>query len=288
MLYKAALVLEGGALRGQYTAGVVDSFLADGIEFESVIGVSAGALCGANFVSKQFGRVTHVNTGYRHRRDYISMTRMLKKESIINLDFLFNDHGWDWHQFDERAYQRSASNFTIVATALSNGQTVTFEKPTGDDLITALKASSSIPFIGDPQKTSKGECLDGGVSDSIPYDLAIKQGFEKMVIVRTRDAKFRKKRTSRLEKMMYHRVYKDYPAFAEVGINRPLVYNKQVAGVNQLVKDGRAICICPKKKVKVSRLEYNTKKLTDLYLEGRRDGDAEVKHIRRFLADTAH
>lgn len=75
------------------------------------------------------------------------MTRMLKKESIINLDFLFADHGWDWHQFDERAYQRSASNFIIVATSLATGKAVTFEKPTGDDLITALKASSSIPLL---------------------------------------------------------------------------------------------------------------------------------------------
>lgn len=158
-----------------------------------MIGVSAGALCGANFVSKQFGRVTNVNTGYRHRRDYISMTRMFKKESIINLDFLFADHGWDWHQFDERAYQRSASNFIIVSTSLATGKAVTFAKPTGEDLITALKASSSIPFIGDPQKTSKGECLDGGVADSIPYDLALQQGFDKMIIVRTRDASFRKK-----------------------------------------------------------------------------------------------
>lgn len=288
MLYKAALVLEGGALRGQYTAGVVDSFLANGIEFDSVIGVSAGALCGANFVSKQFGRVTYVNTSYRHRRDYISMTRMLKKESVINLDFLFTDHGWDWHQFDERAYQRSASNFTIVATSLATGQAVTFDKPTGDDLITALKASSSIPFIGDPQKTSKGKCLDGGVADSIPYDIALKQGFDKMVIVRTQDAKFRKKPSSRFEKMMYRRVYKDYPAFVQTGINRPIVYNQQVTEVDKLVKQGKAFCICPAHKVKVSRLEHNTKKLTALYMEGRRDGDAQTKAVRQYLAEKTY
>lgn len=275
-------------MRGQYTAGVVDSFLANGIEFDCVIGVSAGALCGANFVSKQFGRVTNVNTGYRHRRDYISMTRMLKKESIINLDFLFADHGWDWHQFDERAYQRSASNFIIVATSLATGKAVTFEKPTGDDLITALKASSSIPFIGDPQKTSKGECLDGGVADSIPYDLAVKAGFDKMVIVRTRDVNFRKKPSYHFEKMMYRRVYKDYPAFIQTGINRPLVYNQQVSGVNDLVDSGKALCIAPQHPVKVSRLEHNTKKLTALYLQGRKDGDSQTAAIRQFLADKAY
>ena len=116
MLYHAALVLEGGAMRGQYSTGITDAFLKHHLEFESVIGVSAGALCGAQFVSKQYGRMVHVNTTYRHNADYISMRRLLKKKEVLNLDFLFEDHGWDWHNFDERAYERSASHFTIVAT----------------------------------------------------------------------------------------------------------------------------------------------------------------------------
>lgn len=140
MLYNAALVLEGGAMRGQYSTGVTDTFLKHHVEFKSVIGVSAGALCGANFVSKQYGRMADVNTHYRHDRNYISPLRLLKREEILNLDFLFEDHGWDWHNFDERAYQRSASDFTIVATALETGKAVTFTNATGEEFITDLKA----------------------------------------------------------------------------------------------------------------------------------------------------
>ena len=150
MLYNAALVLEGGAMRGQYSTGVTDTFLKHHVEFKSVIGVSAGALCGANFVSKQYGRMADVNTHYRHDRNYISPLRLLKREEILNLDFLFEDHGWDWHNFDERAYQRSASDFTIVATALETGQAVTFTNATGEEFITDLKASSSMPFVSEP------------------------------------------------------------------------------------------------------------------------------------------
>ena len=93
MLYNAALVLEGGAFRGQYTAGIVDTFLAHHIEFRSVIGVSAGSLCGVNFVSKQYGRAANININHRHDRQYISMARVFKKQ-IINLDYLFEDHGY--------------------------------------------------------------------------------------------------------------------------------------------------------------------------------------------------
>jgi predicted patatin/cPLA2 family phospholipase len=109
-----------------------------------------------------------------------------------------------------------------------------------------------------------------------------------MIIVRTRDASFRKKPSSHFEKMTYRRVYKDYPAFIQTGINRPLVYNQQVSGVADLVRDGNALCIAPQQPVKVSRLEYNTKKLTTLYLQGRKDGQSQTKAIRKFLADKAY
>ncbi len=103
MLYDAALVLEGGAMRGQYSTGITDTLLAHHIEFKSVIGVSAGALCGAQYVSKQYGRMVRVNNNYRKDKEYISLLHMLKRQDILNLDFLFEDHGWDWNNFDERA-----------------------------------------------------------------------------------------------------------------------------------------------------------------------------------------
>jgi predicted acylesterase/phospholipase RssA len=101
MLYNAALVLEGGAMRGQYTAGVLDFFMQQGIQFKTVIGVSAGALSGTNYISHQPGRTNAVNVHHRMDRNYISLRRALRRQDIINLDYLFESHGGDWEDFDE-------------------------------------------------------------------------------------------------------------------------------------------------------------------------------------------
>lgn len=282
MLYNAALVLEGGAFRGQYTAGIIDTFLAHHIEFRSVIGVSAGSLNGVNFVSKQYGRAANININHRHDRHYISMTRVFRKE-IINLDYLFEDHGYSWENFNERAYKRSASHFTAVATALRTGKAVLFTDPTGDQLTQALKASSSMPFLSNPQETSQGPCLDGGIADSIPYDVAQQQGYDKIVIVRTRDTKYRKNPSSRAVRELYHRIYKDYPQFAQAGIDRPLVYNHQVATINQLANEGRVYNIAPKSPIKIKRVEGNIKKIRKLYERGKKEGEEYLPGLIRYL-----
>lgn len=129
MYYNAALVLEGGAMRGLYTSGVLDTFLEHDIQFDCVIGVSAGSLNGANFVSKQYQRTYNVNVKYRKDHDYISLARPFKHESIINLDFLFDDHGLDWHNFDNKAYLKSETDFIVVATSLESGKAVTLRNP---------------------------------------------------------------------------------------------------------------------------------------------------------------
>lgn len=282
MLYNAALVLEGGAFRGQYTAGIVDTFLAHHIEFRSVIGVSAGSLNGVNFVSKQYGRAANININHRYDRKYISMTRIFKKE-IINLDYLFEDHGYSWQNFNEQAYKRSASHFTAVATSLNTGKAVTFTDPIGKELTTALKASSSMPFLSEPQETSQGPCLDGGIADSIPYDIAQSQGYDKIVVVRTRDVKYRKKPSSRTVKELYHKLYKDYPEFAEAGIQRPVVYNHQVAEINRLANQGVLYNIAPKTPIKIKRIEGNVKKIRKLYERGKKEGEAYLPGLIRYL-----
>ncbi len=283
MLYNAALVLEGGALRGQYSAGVVDTFLAHHIEFQSVIGVSAGALCGANFVSKQYGRVTSINTGYRHNSDYISIRHLLRKKSIIDLDYLFKDHGLQWSNFDERAYHRSATNFSIVATSLATGQAAVFTNPGGKDLQDALIASSSMPFMAEPRQTTQGLCLDGGVADSIPVDIAQKQGFDKIVVVRTRDINYRKKKTSSAVAKMYQHLYRQYPEFIQAGINRPEMYNHQVVTINKMHQRGELFCIAPQTPVTIKRLEGNVKKLDALYEQGQREAHRILPHLITYL-----
>lgn len=248
-----------------------------------MIGVSAGSLCGANFVSKQYGRPATINIHHRHDRDYISFTHLLHRRSIINLDYLFEDHGWQWHNFNDQAYQRSASHFTAVATRLTDGKAVTFTDPVGDELTRVLKASSSMPIISKPQRTSKGLCLDGGVADSIPYDIAQQQGYKKIVIVRTRDINYHKKPASRSLTQLLHRYYPDYPLFVKAVINRPTVYNQQVDEINRLTEEKQFFTIAPQHPVKVSRIEGNTKKLVKLYETGKQEANAVLPQLLSYL-----
>ena len=270
MLYNAALVLEGGAFRGQYTAGVCDTFLANHIEFSSVIGVSAGSLNGVNFVAKQYGRAANINIDHRHDRDYISMTRLFKRQ-VINMNYLFEDHGLSWQNFDERAYIRSASHFTAVATKLQDGKKTLFTDLTGEKLKQVLIASCSMPFMMDPAPTPDGLCLDGGIADSIPFDVAQEQGYDKIVVVRTRDISYRKKPSSRPVCQLYRRYFKDYPQFAEAGILRPEVYNQQVAQIEHLRRTGQIFNIAPQHPVKVGRVESNVKQIRKLYETGQQE-----------------
>lgn len=282
MLYNAALVLEGGAFRGQYTAGVCDMLLAHHIEFSSVIGVSAGSLNGVNFVAKQYGRAANINIQHRHDRDYISMARIFKKK-VINMDYLFEDHGLSWRNFDERAYIRSASHFTAVATRLTDGKAALFTDMTGEKLTQVLIASCSMPFMMDPAPTPKGLCLDGGVVDSIPFDVARQQGYDKIVVVRTRDVNYRKKPTSRPVAKLYRSYFKDYPLFADAGINRPEVYNRQVAEIEHLERTGQVFNIAPQNPVKVGRVEPNVKKIRALYETGQREAQAILPNLINYL-----
>ncbi|WP_225047635.1 patatin-like phospholipase family protein [Lacticaseibacillus kribbianus] len=280
---KTALVLEGGALRGQYTAGVLDTFLTHGLHFDTVIGVSAGALCGTNYVSEQLGRTTHVNVGYRHDPNYISLRRALHREDIINLDYLFAPHGDGWEDFDQATYDASPTQFVVVATSVTNGRPVYFVHPTGSELVDALKASSAMPFISAPQDTRLGLCLDGGITDSIPYGYAQAAGFDKIVVIRTRERAYRKAATSPVLAAAYQHTFGEHPAFVEAAIGRPEMYNRQADALDALERAGAAFVIAPSQPVTVKRLEGDTGKLQALYDTGRQEGEARFAALQDYL-----
>ncbi len=142
-----------------------------------------------------------------------------------------------------------------------------------------------MPFLSDPQETSQGPCLDGGITDSIPFDIAQQQGYDKIVVVRTRDVNYRKKPSSSAVKKLYDMVYKDYPEFAKAGINRPLLYNQQIAEINRLSCEGKLFNIAPSKPIKIKRIEGNIKKIRALYETGRKEGEEIVPALVDYLAN---
>lgn len=282
-MYKAALVLEGGALRGQYTAGVLDTFLTHDIHFELVVGVSAGALCGTNYLSEQIGRTNAINTKHRSDKNYISVSRALHRQDIINLDYLFAEHGGDWEDFDERTYRTSATEFVVVATSIELGHAVYFRHPQGRDMVADLKASAAMPFISAEAYTSAGPCLDGGIADSIPFEYAQHRGYDKVVVIRTRERDYRKSPTSQVLRRAYKRSFAAHPTFVQTAIGRPEMYNRQAAALVELEKRQGVFVIAPEQPVTVGRLEHDVSKLEALYQTGVAEAAAALPAMRDYL-----
>lgn len=282
-MYKAALILEGGALRGQYTAGVLDTFLTHDIHFELVVGVSAGALCGTNYLSEQIGRTNKINTQHRLDKNYISVRRALRRQDIINLDYLFAEHGGDWEDFDDRTYRTSPSEFVVVATSVEQGHAVYFRHPQGRDMVADLKASAAMPFISAPAYTSAGVCLDGGIADSIPFAYAQQRGYDKIVVVRTRERQYRKSPTSRVLRQAYQRSFAAHPTFVKTAIARPEMYNQQADALVTLEQQGKVFVLAPTQPVTVGRLEHDVNKLAALYQTGVSETAAELARMRAYL-----
>lgn len=278
-----ALVLEGGALRSLYTSGVLDVLMENGVKFPYVIGTSAGSLCGLNYLSNQIGRTAGINIGYTSDKNYISLRNLFRHEGIFNLDYLFAEPHGRWADLDEEAYLKNDAQFVIVATSCETGEAVYFEKPAGKMLEICLKASSSMPLASQMVPTPQGYCLDGGVADSIPYQKAIDDGFDSVVVVRTQARDYRKSEWSPAMARMYRTAYKKRPQFLQRALNRPAEYNAQVEGLYALEDEGRAFVIAPQNPVSVGRMEKDRTKLEALYERAKNEAEEILPTLLQFM-----
>lgn len=273
------IVLEGGAFRGLYNQGVLDALMEKGINMYCTIGVSAGALAGFNYVSGQIGRSARANLRFRHYTDYVGRGALRHSHSPIRLDFLFKDYN-RFEPFNKKRFFDPSRRYIAVATNCRTGKTEYFERGKCRDIVSAIKASASMPFISPMISVDGIPCLDGGCSCKIPYRWAIDQGFEKIVIVRTRDPAFRKK-VRKIYRLL--RFYRKYPEFAESLRRSSRDYNRQCDEIEQLEKEGRAFVLKPSGKVKVSRLEGDMEKLGALYWQGYNDTMNKMTELKEYL-----
>ncbi len=278
-IQNACLVLEGGAFRGLYNQGVMDAWMKHGLNFGCVIGVSAGALAGLNAVSGQIGRSARANLGQRHNSSYIGAQAIRKSRSMINLDFLVHDLN-EIEPLNEERFYSDLQRFVAVATNCETGEAEYFEKGKCEDIMSAIKASASMPFITPMVKIGDGLYLDGGCACKIAYQWAIDEGYEKIVIVRTRDRAFRKKET---KSTGARRFYRNYPLFAEKLVTMNADYNAQCDEIQRLEDSGRVFVVAPEKPVNVSRVEGNMDKLGNLYWTGYHDGKESLLPIKEYL-----
>lgn len=281
---KIGLVLEGGGLRGLYTAGVLDMFLDETISFPYCIGVSAGACNMVSYLSKQRGRNFHVNTDFVEDKNYLSWRNFIKTGSVFGMEMLFNTIPNSLVPFDYTAYAQYKGTAVVGTTDCKTGEAIYIESPDfrlpGGFL--ALQASSSLPLLAQMVEYEDYVLLDGGIADPIPVRKALKDGCEKLVIILTREESYRKKK-NKTSLLMYLKYHRKYPGICTAMKHRHIVYNDTLQMINELEKSGKALVIRPQKPVMVDRLERNRKRLTALYNQGFEDAMSKKDVLQNFL-----
>ena len=281
---EGALVLEGGSLRGVFTAGVLDVFMEKGLELSYVNGVSAGAMCAMSYTSKQIGRTIQVDLNYVNDKRFLSFRNMVKDRSIFNFDFLFGELSEKLVPFDFDAFYNSPQRFEAVATRCRTGKPEYFEKGVCSDIIEGVKASSSLPILSRMIDVDGKKYLEGGCSMPVAYQRAMELGYEKVIVVLTREKGYRKKPVDKWTKRAYERYFGPIPRFIRTLEEVPDRYNRMQEEMEQLEKEGKIYIIRPQSKVTVSRTEQDKRKLTELYEEGRRLAEAQMEDILGYLS----
>lgn len=272
----AGLVLEGGGLRGQYTAGVLDAFLQEKFYFPFTIGVSAGASIGCSYISRQFGRNRTIIQNYRRDPRYLSLRNLIFQGSLFGMDFIYGQIPLSLVPFDFETFETSPYRFITVCTDCVTGEPVYYEKGKSDPL-KVLRASSSMPFLSPMVEYDGRKLLDGALADSIPLVKALSEGYSRNVVILTREKGYRKKAPSPLAARL---VYRKFPRLAEAINTRWKHYNETQELLDREEAVGQAFLIRPSRDMEISRTEKSLKKLDELYVLGYEDGLAAVPRIK--------
>ena len=279
---KTGLVLEGGAMRGMYTAGVLDVFMENGIGFDGVIGVSAGAICGCSFVSGQVGRTIRYNKNYCTDKRFMSFYSLLTTGDLVGDKFCYHTIPEELDPYDNEAFLRSKTKFYSVCTNLETGEPEYILMKDMVKDIDYLRASASMPYVSRTVEKDGMKLLDGGCSDSIPVRAFMNMGYEKNVVVLTRPADYRKKP----EKKGLARIfYRKYPKFVKRLATRPEEYNKTVEDIMQLEQEGKIFVIRPKRPLEIGRMSHDVKEIIRTYERGRSDAFDCLEEMKAWLMD---
>lgn len=281
-LTEGCIVLEGGAFRGLYGEGVLDVLMEEDINFQTVIGTSAGALNGMNYMSGQIGRSARLNLTYRHDSRYVGMKAFQKNQGLIGFDFAYNEYD-KIDPLDHDRFFDPRRKYIAVTTNYPSGEVRYFDRDACDDIFQAVRASASMPFISRPVEVDGEYFLDGGCSCKIAIDWALSHGYEKIVVVRTRDADFRYNLTKTNSTKMARRFYHKTPAFAETLAGSNKRYNEDAEKLEKLHESGRIFMIAPSVRPNVSRVESNMDKLGELYYLGYNDARDQLAALREYL-----
>jgi len=280
---KTGLVLEGGALRGLFTAGILDVLMENNVQTDGLIGVSAGAAFGCNYKSKQHGRVIRYNKRYAKDWRYCSWKSLLLTGDMFGKQFCYHDLPDKLDVFDSQTFDANPMEFYAVCTDVTTGRPI-YKKLMQHtyECNEWIRASASMPLVSHVVEIRGIKLLDGGVADSIPLEFFQHIGYERNRVVLTQPDGYVKKRSSLLWLMKI--LLRKYPAFLRAMADRPAMYNRELAYVKQQERAGNTLVIRPQSKIKISHTSHDPTEMQRVYDEGRRIATENMPAIRKFLS----
>lgn len=277
---KVGLVLEGGAMRGMYTAGVLDVLMENNIRVDGIIGVSAGALFGVNYPSRQIGRAIRYNKRFSPDKNYIGLWPLLKEGNIVSTQYAYYEVPRKLDVFDDEAFRASGIPFYAVVTNLETGEGEYLLLESVFEQMDILRASGSMPFVSRPVVWQGKRYLDGAIADSIPYRWMADHGYEKRIVVLTRQEGYRKKP---MNKALCKIMYRKWPKFVQKLLTRHSAYNAALDELQQWRSEGKAFVLRPSEEIKIGRIEKDPEKLQSVYDLGRKDAQARLAQLQEYL-----
>ncbi len=279
--FKTGLIMEGGAMRGMFTAGIMDVFMENDIHFDGAAGISAGAIFGCNYKSHQIGRAIRYNKKYGRDPRYCSIWSLIKTGDLYGVDFCYHKIPEKLDVFDRVTFERNPMEFYVGATDVATGRIAFHNCMDGREKdIEWMRASASMPFVSRPVKIDGRLYLDGGITDPVPYKHMEKLGYNRNVIILTQPKGYQKKEHNpRLIKSLLRK----YPAVAEAMINRPKVYNRQMQEILEREESGTSLVIRPPESLGISRTENNPSELEWVYQTGRVEAKKRLSEVKKFL-----
>ena len=279
---RTGLVMEGGAMRGMFTCGILDVFMENGITFDGAVGVSAGATFGCNIKSRQPGRAVRYNKKYCTDKRYHSVSSLIRTGDIYNVEFCYDELPYKLDKWDIDTFSKSPMEFYCVATDMGTGKAEYHRCHDGKkEDITWIQASASMPVVSRPVEIAGKKYLDGGMSDSIPLKFLEGRGYDRILVIETQPADYVKKpqKYMPLIKLMYGK----YPQMVRCMQERHLMYNEQKRYVREKENSGEIFVLRPAEPLHIGAVEKDPAELQRVYDLGRAAATARLEEIKAFL-----
>ena len=280
---KTGLVLEGGAMRGMYTAGILDVFMEQGIRFDGVIGVSAGAICGCSYVSGQAGRTIRYNKKYCTDKRFMSFYSFFTTGDLVGEKFCYHEIPEELDPYDNEAFKKSDTDFYVTCTNLETGEPEYILLKDMFRDIDYMRASASMPYVSQIVEMGGKKLLDGGCSDSVPVKAFMDLGYEKNVVIQTRPREYRKKDE---KKGLARILYRKYPKFVKTLESRAKNSNCQMEEIEKMEEEGKIFVIRPSRPLEIGRMSHDVKEIIRAYERGRSDAFDCLEQMKKWLEET--